>query len=66
MPIEGVTQEDLNREREALAFETHVSTTHWLNAMHFGSNVAMHNGAPDPITGLNLEKLHNWTSVDAS
>jgi len=46
MPVEDASQEDLIRKREA--FETHVSTTHWPNAMHFGSNVAMRNGTPDP------------------
>lgn len=46
IPVEDVSQEDLIRKRDA--FETRVSTTYWPNAMHFGSNVAMCNGTPDP------------------
>jgi hypothetical protein len=46
MPVADASQEDLLRKREA--YEGFVGTTHWPNARHTGSNVAMRDGKPDP------------------
>ncbi|KAF4551084.1 Hypothetical protein D9617_14g075400 [Elsinoe fawcettii] len=46
MPVADATIEDLKKKKEA--FERRVGTTHWPNARHTGSNVAMRDGKPDP------------------
>lgn len=62
MPVADASKEDLIRKKKAFEgmflFDRNVSlansiadrvgTTHWPNARHTGSNVAMRDGAPDP------------------
>ncbi|KAK4044095.1 hypothetical protein C8A01DRAFT_31693 [Parachaetomium inaequale] len=47
MPVADASQEDLVRKKAA--WDAKVGTTHWPNALHSGTNVAMRNGKPDSI-----------------
>ncbi|PKS11392.1 hypothetical protein jhhlp_003155, partial [Lomentospora prolificans] len=44
MPVSEASQEDLIRKKAA--WEARVGTTHWPNALHSGTNVAMKDGKP--------------------
>ncbi|KAL4812252.1 hypothetical protein BDW67DRAFT_178878 [Aspergillus spinulosporus] len=46
MPVAEASQEDLVRKKKA--FEARLGTTHWPNAVHVGTNVAMRDGKPCP------------------
>jgi hypothetical protein len=47
MPVEEASQEDLRRKEDA--FQRRVGTTHWPNAKHTGSNVAVINRATGEV-----------------
>ncbi|KAL4971938.1 hypothetical protein BDW66DRAFT_163293 [Aspergillus desertorum] len=46
MPVADASKGDLLRKRKA--FEDRLGTTHWPNAVHVGTNVALRNGKPCP------------------
>ncbi|KAH8901715.1 hypothetical protein GQ53DRAFT_851727 [Thozetella sp. PMI_491] len=48
MPVADATNEDLIRKKDA--FEAWLGTTHWPNARHVGTNIAMRDSRPDRIT----------------